>query len=110
MADKSSDYLWRELYGGPRDGLWCSTGKVSQNGGKISFFDVEGKPHYYVLITLHEYNAEKKCLEPTKTFFAYAGSDAQNIMHNVIVGHPGCNANNYDPDNEPDWYNPGGCD
>lgn len=106
MIKKSYDYQWCEVYGGPRDGLWCGTGKVSQQGGKISFCDVDGRSHYYVLITVHTYNAEKNRMEPLKTFFAYAGTDPDALMNNVIIGYPGCAANNYDPDDEPDWYNP----
>jgi hypothetical protein len=109
MADKSRahfDYMWCELYGGPRDGLWCSTGNVSQYGSAtISFPDVDGKSHYYVLLTAKKYNPEKGCLEDEKTFYAYAGTNEKTVMDNVIIGHPGCAANNYDPDLEPDWYN-----
>jgi hypothetical protein len=107
MAKKSHDYEWCEVYGGPRDGFWCSTGNVSERKGQISFHDVDGVAHYYVLITAHTFNTAEKCFEPTKTFFAYAGDDPKKIWDRVIIGHPGCPANNdYDPDDEPDWYNP----
>ena len=92
------DYRWCEHYGGPRDGHWCSTGDVgaSANKGQLSYTDNAGIAHYYVLLR-HQ--------PGDYMFYAYAGTDHDKIWSNVIVGFPGCSANNYDPDLEPDWYN-----
>lgn len=99
---KKSDYNWCEHYGGPKDGYWCSTGDLndgSKKGGTLSYRDRDDVEHFYVLLTHH--GADNQTLQ----FYAYAGTTREKMWSNVIVGYPGCNQNNYDPDLEPEWYN-----
>lgn len=96
-----SAYHWCQHYGGPKDGYWCSTGDINaaHHKGRLSYRDADGIEHFYVLVE-HVHPKESKLL-----FYAYAGTNKERIWSNVIVGYPGCGANNYDPDLEPDWYN-----
>jgi hypothetical protein len=101
---KKSDYNWCEHYGGPKDGYWCSTGDLNNGrGGMLSYRDPDNVEHFYVLLT--HYTAAKGDLVPVMQFYAYAGTVREALWRNVIVGYPGSNKNNYDPDLEPDWYN-----
>jgi hypothetical protein len=103
--DKKAEYDWCEHYGGPKDGYWCSTGDLSTAhfSGVLSYRDTDGITHFYVLIRqgLLEKDKHKK---PYR-YYAYGGTSREKCWDNAIVGHPGCNKNNYDPDLEPEWYN-----
>lgn len=103
---KKSDYNWCEHYGGPKDGYWCSTGDLNASGNKggmLVYRDHDNVEHFYVLLT--HYALERDTTLAPTTFYAYAGTVREQVWSNVIVGYPGCNKNNYDPDLEPDWYN-----
>jgi hypothetical protein len=99
--EKDTGYHWCQHYGGPKDGYWCSTGdtKADHHKGQLSYRDADDTEHFYVLLK------SISMKEPDLLFYAYAGTDREKIWSNVIVGHPGCNKNNYDPDLEPEWYN-----
>lgn len=69
----------------------------------LVYRDHDNVEHFYVLLT--HYALERDTTLAPTTFYAYAGTVREQVWSNVIVGYPGCNKNNYDPDLEPDWYN-----
>lgn len=84
-----------ELYGGPADGAKKSKpDERPELSGTVSVLDVDGNPHYYVLMVHKKYNIEAGCFDDECTFYAYAGMDSENLLLNVVLGHPGCDKNN----------------